>query len=80
MAKLREWAVSRRTAVGASAVEMIWFCLHAVREQGQKLPAGLDVTDKARGIDLLFLAVVAAHAMTVLIVAGVINRDVVHQP
>jgi hypothetical protein len=45
MANLLEWAKPRRTTIELAAVEMIRIGLHATRDQEQKLPEGLDVTD-----------------------------------
>jgi len=46
MAELREWAQLRRTTLELAAHELLRVGLHAVRDRGQELPAGLDVTDK----------------------------------
>jgi len=45
MNELREWATLRRSTVEAAAVEIIRIGLYQTREQRQKLPEGLDVTD-----------------------------------
>jgi hypothetical protein len=46
MNELREWAGLRRSSVEAAAIEMIQIGLHARRDQGAKLPEGLDVMEE----------------------------------
>ena len=59
MAELREWAALRCYSAEDAAMELLRIGLYTVREQAQKLPEGMEVTDRGR-------PPAGSHAATVL--------------